>query len=326
MALRIEEDPLQLLDVRQDEVDQGRSGLGSDVAPQRGDGRLRARDEPGDDGRIGLERGGSTTGRRTDLTLVGDRRDEVVAFQDGLQRVPDQRIAPPHDFQEACTAGRGHQALGDVDEEPPAGLVHPRESGQLPHGDPQGLHGVGHHLVMTDGDEDVVPSVVGHRNGEQCGDRPALDDMELVIGQAPFDVLGASEVRFYAPSQPGEPDHLRIRQRRLILPRHVDRLFPGPTGGRGTGRELLRVDRLGDDLAVSHPVNVCVHPSRDQGLAEAEDGLHHGDLPVGRDRVGGEEDAGRLREHHLLHDHGHAHLAVVETVLQPVGHSPLGEE
>ena len=90
MALRIEEDPLQLLDVRQNEVDQGRSGLGPDVAPQCGDGRLRARDQPGDDGRIGLERGGGAAGRRADLTLVRDRRDEVVAFQDGLQRVPDQ--------------------------------------------------------------------------------------------------------------------------------------------------------------------------------------------------------------------------------------------
>src|ERR1700693_5291567 len=42
---------------------------------------------------------------RTAGTLVRDRRDEVVTFEDGLQRVPDQWIAPPHDFQEACTAG-----------------------------------------------------------------------------------------------------------------------------------------------------------------------------------------------------------------------------
>ena len=62
MALRIEEDPPQLLDVRLDEVDQGRSGLRADVALQRGDGRLRARDQLGDNGRIGLEWGGSTLG------------------------------------------------------------------------------------------------------------------------------------------------------------------------------------------------------------------------------------------------------------------------
>ena len=166
---------------------------------------------------------------------------------------------------------------------------------------------------MTDGDEDVVPSVVRHGNGEQCGDRPALDDVEVVIDQAPFDVLRASEVRFHPPSQPGEPNHLRIRQRRLILSRRLDWLFVGPARPRGAGRELLRGDRLGDDFAVSHPVDVCVHLPRDQGLAEADAGLHRGDLPVGRDRVDGEEDAGRLREDHLLHDHGHAHIPVVET-------------
>jgi hypothetical protein len=76
---------------------------------------------------------------------------------------------------------------------------------------------------MTDGDKDVVPSVVRHGNGEQCGDRPALDDVEVVIDQAPFDVLRASEVRFYPPSQLGEPHDLRIRQRGLILTLWLDR-------------------------------------------------------------------------------------------------------
>ena len=57
MALRIEQDPLQLLDVRQDEVEQRRSGLRPDVALQGGDGRLAALDQLGDDGRIGLDRG-----------------------------------------------------------------------------------------------------------------------------------------------------------------------------------------------------------------------------------------------------------------------------
>ena len=30
-------------------------------------------------------------------TLVRERRDEVAAFEDGLQRVPDQRVGPPHE-------------------------------------------------------------------------------------------------------------------------------------------------------------------------------------------------------------------------------------
>ena len=83
---------------------------------------------------------------------------------------------------------------------------------------------------------------------------------------------------------------------------------------------------LADDLAVPHLVDVRVHQAGDQGLPEAEAGLHGGDLPVARDGVGREKDAGRLREDHLLHDHGHMDLPVVEAVPQTVGHGPLREE
>ena len=186
----------------------------------------------------------------------------------------------PQDLQEACAARRRRQALGDVDEQPPAGLVHRPEGRQLPQGEPQGLHGVGHHLLMTDGDVDVVLSVAGRGDGEQRGDRPALDDLEVIVDQAPFDVLGAAEVRFDPPAQLREPHDLRIRQRRLLLPLRLDRLFLRPACRRGVDGKLLGGDRLGDDLAVPHLVDVRVHQAGDQGLAEAEAGLHGGDLPV----------------------------------------------
>ena len=253
-------------------------------------------------------RGGRAASRRAAGTLVREGRDEVAAFEDGLQRVPDQRIAPPHDFQEACAARRRRQAPGDVDEQPPAGLVHRPHGRQLPQGDPQGLPGVGHHLLVTDGDVDVVLSVAGRGDGEQRGDRPALDDMEVVIHEAPFDVLGAAEVRLDPPAQLREPHDLRIRQRGLLLPLRLDRLLLRPARRRGLNGKLLDGDGPGDDLAVPHLVDVRVHQARDQGLTEAEAGLHRGDLPVGRDGIGGEQDAGRLREDHLLHDHGHADL------------------
>src|SRR5215203_4987821 len=73
---------------------------------------------------------------------------------------------------------------------PPAGLVHGPACRQLPQGDPERLHGVGHHLRMTDGDVDVVLSVAGRGDGEQRGDRPTLDELEAIVDQAPFDVLG----------------------------------------------------------------------------------------------------------------------------------------
>src|SRR3712207_8589052 len=104
MALRIEQDPLQLLDVRQDEVEQRRSGLRPDVALQGGDGGLAAPDQLGDDGRIGLDRSWRAAGGRPAGPLVRERPDEVAAVEEGLQRVPDQRITFPQDLQEACAA------------------------------------------------------------------------------------------------------------------------------------------------------------------------------------------------------------------------------
>ncbi len=69
----------------------------------------------------------------------------------------------------------------------------------------------------------MILLVAGLGDGEQCGDRPALDDLEAVVDQAPFDVLGAAEVRFDPPAEPREPHDPRIRQRRLLLQPRGDR-------------------------------------------------------------------------------------------------------
>jgi len=53
---------------------------------------------------------------------------------------------------------------------------------------------------MPDGDVDVVLPVAGRGDGEQGSDRPALDELEAIVDQAPFDVLGAAEVRFDPPA------------------------------------------------------------------------------------------------------------------------------
>ena len=83
---------------------------------------------------------------------------------------------------------------------PPPGLAHRPWRRQLPHRETQRLHGIGHHLLMADGDVDVVLPVAGRGDGKQRGDRPALDDLE-VVDQAPFDVLGTAEVRLDPPAQ-----------------------------------------------------------------------------------------------------------------------------
>ena len=122
MALRIEQDPPQLLDVGQDEVEQRRSGPRPDVALQGGDGGLAARDQVGDDRRIGLDRGGRRggppAGGPPGLSSGSDGmkspRSRTVS-----QRVPDQRIAPPHDLEEArrgspATKGPGSRRRTDA--------------------------------------------------------------------------------------------------------------------------------------------------------------------------------------------------------------------
>ena len=218
------------------------------------------------------------------------------------------------------------QVRDDVDEKPPAGVVHRPESRQLPHGKPQGLDRVRHHLLMADGDKDVLLFVSHRRDGEQRGDRPALDDLEAAIDQAPFDVLGAAEVRLDPPAQLREPHDLRVGQCSLVPALRLDRHFPRSASRRGVDGELFGAQGLGDDFVVTHLVDVRVHPTRDQGLAETEARLHGCDLPVRCHGVGREEDTGRLREDHLLHDDGHVEQPVVEAISHAIGHGPLGEQ
>jgi hypothetical protein len=149
MAQRIAEDALVLLEGRQQKVEQRWSGLRLDVALQGGDRDLVALDQLGDDRRIGLEVSGRAPDRRPTRALVRERGEEVAAFEDGLQRVPDQRIASPHDLKKTDPSRRRSQSLGDVDEQPAPGLVHRHHRRQLPHGHPQGPHRLGHHLPMT---------------------------------------------------------------------------------------------------------------------------------------------------------------------------------
>ncbi len=114
---------------------------------------------------------------------------------------------------------------------------------------------------MADRDVDVVFFIADRRDGEQRGDRPALDDHEVTVDQAPFNVLGAAEVPFDCPSQLGESHDLRIGQCRVLLPLQVDRFFFRPAGRRGIDGKLLAGDYLGDDLVVAHLVDVRVHPA-----------------------------------------------------------------
>ncbi len=172
----------------------------------------------------------------------------------------------------------------------------------------------------------MVLLVAGLGDGEQGGDRPALDDVEVVAHQAPFDVLGPAEVRLDVPAQPYQPQDLGVGQRRLRLPPGLDRRVLDAAFARRQDRTGLGGDRRADDLVVAHRVDVPGDQPGDERLAEPPPGLHGGDLPVRGHRVRGEQDPGRVGEHHPLHDHRHAYLAVVEAVAAPVGHRAFGEQ
>ncbi len=234
--------------------------------------------------------------------------------------------SPLHHLQETGAARRRSQLLGDLDEQSPAGLRHRPRGRQLPHGEPERLHRLGHHLRMTDGDVHVVLSVRGLGDREQRRDRPALDDPEVALGQAPFDVLRGVEVGLDQTTDLHDRHGLRVGERRLLLLRRRDRQFFGPGHRCGEDRTLLGGDRARDDLAVAHLEGVRVHQAGDQRLTEAEARLDRGDLSAGGDGVGREQDPRSLRNDHLLHDDGHLDLAVVETTLQAVGHGPLAEQ
>jgi len=198
-AVRIEQDRFTPR-CPQDEVEQRGARLRLDVALQGSDGGLATLDQVGDDGRIGFDVvwWGTPAARRQSaahLDGVGERRDEVAALEDDLQRPPDERIGSPQ-LQEAGATRRPTPRSGATSTHnlPPARTSAGGSSAA--EREAQGFHGVGHHLLVTDGDVDVVLSVAGCGNGEKRGDRPALDDLEFIIDQAPFDVLGTAEVRF----------------------------------------------------------------------------------------------------------------------------------
>ena len=172
----------------------------------------------------------------------------------------------------------------------------------------------------------MVPVVVLHGDREKRGDRPALHDVKALVVQAPLNVLRLAEVGLDPPTEPRQFDDLCVGQHRLLLPVRRDRYFLCPPSRRRDDGHLLGGDRLGYDVAVAHRGDVRARHAGDERLTEAKAGLHGAELPVGRDRVGREQDAGRLSQDHLLHDHGHAFLSVVEAVVQPVGQGALGEQ
>ena len=287
-----------------------------------------ARDQLGDDGRIGLDRGGvpapssAPGGRSSGSGGTKSSRSRTVCSAS-----PVSGSDLPESVQDAGAAGgRGQRWVTSTNSRPPASAIGARRR-HLPERQPERLHGVGHHLLVADGDVDVVLRVAGRGDREQRGDRPALDDLELVVDQAPLDVLRAAEVRLDPPAELREPHDLRIGQRRLLLPLRLDRLLLRPARRRARGwraawrRSSWRRPRR--RAPGRRPGSPGRRPAPRRGRSRPRWRRPSGS-PVTGSAVNRMPAASR--EHHPLHDDGHVDRAVVDAVAQAIGHGPLGEQ
>jgi hypothetical protein len=89
-------------------------------------------------------------------------------------------------------------------------------------------------------------------------------------------------------------------------------------GGDGTFDDTLGV-------AANHEA-VRRDSAGNQRLAKSPAGFNDDAVGAARDRVGGEDDAGRISRHELLHYHGHGRLVVGKPVLGAVVECPFGPE
>jgi hypothetical protein len=213
----------------------------------------------------------------------------------------------------------GREPARDIDEESPARCEHRRARGELEHGEPQRPHGVRHHLLMADGHVDVIGPIGGLRDRKERRDRPALDDVQGVAGQAPFDVLRAAEVTLDRAADTLEPHDLLVRQRLRVTSLDSELLLKGAALRARLHGELLGSELLLDERAVPHLVDVCVHSTGDERLAEAETSVDGRNLAVAGDGVGRKQDPGRIGKNHALHDDGEPDLPVLEAVLNAIG-------
>ena len=287
-------------------------------------------DQLGDDGRIGLDRLGGrrrhgAAGAAPEPSAGAGTKSPRSSTVSSASR--SQRIALAEQLEQGCAARRRGQASGDVDEQPAAGVAHRPRRGQLPDGEPERLHRVGHHLLVTDRDVDVVAR---RRRPRGIGNSVVIGRLcttwKLAVREAPLDVLRAAEVRLDPPAELREPHHLRVGQRRLRLPLGVDRLLSRPAAGHGVDGELLaptscRRPRRRAPCRRRRSRGRRPAPRRARSPPRPTATLR---LPVMGSAVN--RTPGRLREDHPLDHHGHVDRAVVDAVAQAVGHRPLGEQ
>ncbi len=161
----------------------------------------------------------------------------------------------------------------------------------------------GHAAVAFD-DVAVVPQNahgVGIGDVRQGGDWTGLEQVEIALRRGvdgPFDILRSAEVGFGAPRHLRHCQHLRI-------------------GQHGRGRVGHRA--LDDVAGAGDSPRVRVLLTGHERIPIAAHGGDDGDAAAAADRVRGEGDAGRVRMHHALHEHGGRCRGRVHALLGAVG-------
>ncbi len=150
----------------------------------------------------------------------------------------------------------------------------------------------------------MVLPVVYLRNWVQGGDRAALNNIELVLGEAPFDILWAGKMRLDLSAHLPQPHYLLVRQRLDILPLRFDLPFLRATFLQGVDAQPLGDHLLIDDPAVPHLEEIGIYQAGDERLAKPKAGVDGQHFPVGRDGIGREHDSRSLGENHPLDDAG----------------------
>ena len=168
--------------------------------------------------------------------------------------------------------------------------------------------------------------IVRLRYRVQGSDWPALDNIERIANQTPFDVLGAAKMRFDPSADALKLHDLRIGQHLFVLQLRLDLPFFRTAVRRGINRQFLGGYPFVDDLAVPHLVDISIHPAGNHGFTQPEAGINGYHSPVGSDGIGSEQNACCLGKNHLLNHHSQVDVTMVEAVLQAIHDCSLGEQ
>ena len=174
----------------------------------------------------------------------------------------------------------------------------------------------------------MVLCVIGCRDREQRGDRPALDDLEAIVGpgtiRCPGDAPKCASTRRPSCASAHDLRHPSVRAGPAARPRSSARCVP-PAGEAWMASCLVPTA-----LATTSPSRTLYTSglTRPETRASPRPKLASTETTFRLDVTGSavKRMPAACGNDHPLHDDGHLGPPVVEAVMQAVGHGSLGEE